>query len=325
MIEIRQLTKRFGKVVAVDELSFDVGPGRVTGFLGPNGAGKSTTMRCMVGLDRADGGTTAFDGRRYESFRRPLYEVGSLLDAGYVHPARSGRNHLRWLAATNGVPSKRVDEVLGLVGLTEVAGRQVRGYSLGMRQRLGLAGVLLGDPHTVILDEPANGLDPEGIRWIRDMLVYLARQGRTVLVSSHLLSEMALMADDLVVIGRGRLIEQGPVDQFLDRYATRWVRARTPTPAPFAEQLRRAGATCAPAGPDGIDVHDMAIERVGEMAAQHGVVLHELSPQQASLEDAFLKATAGEQEYRSGQAVPVPPPPPSGSFPPPSTSGASAP
>ena len=309
MIEIRNLTKRFGKVVAVDDLSFDVSPGRVTGFLGPNGAGKSTTMRCMVSLDRADGGTTAFDGRRYESFRRPLFEVGSLLDAGYVHPARSGRNHLRWLAATNGLPSKRVDEVLGLVGLTDVATRRVRGYSLGMRQRLGLAGVLLGDPHTVILDEPANGLDPEGIRWIRDMLVYLARQGRTVLVSSHLLSEVALMADDLVVIGRGRLIEQGPVDQFLDRYATRWVRARTPMPAPFAEQLRRAGATCEPAGPDGIDIHEMAIERVGELAAQHGVVLHELSPQQASLEDAFLRATAGEQEFRSGSAVPAPPPP----------------
>ena len=239
MIEIRGLTKRFGKVVAVDDLSFDVSPGRVTGFLGPNGAGKSTTMRCMVGLDRPDGGTTTFDGRHFESLRRPLHEIGALLDAGYVHPARSGRNHLRWLAASNGLPRKRVDEVLAMVGLTDAAGRRVRGYSLGMRQRLGLAGVLLGDPHTVILDEPANGLDPEGIRWIRDMLVYLAKQGRTVLVSSHLLSEMSLMADDLVVIGRGRLIEQGRVSEFLDRHATRWVRVRTPTPAPFADHLRR--------------------------------------------------------------------------------------
>jgi ABC-2 type transport system ATP-binding protein len=316
VIEIRGLTKRFGKVVAVDDLSFDVSPGRVTGFLGPNGAGKSTTMRCMVGLDRADRGTTSFDGRRFESFRRPLHEIGALLDAGYVHPARSGRNHLRWLAASNGLPITRVDEVLAMVGLTDVAKRRVRGYSLGMRQRLGLAGVLLGDPHTVILDEPANGLDPEGIRWIRDMLVYLAQQGRTVLVSSHLLSEMSLMADDLVVIGRGRLIEQGPVHQFLDRHATRWVRVRTPSPAPFAERLREAGATCTPAGPDAIDVVDLAMERVGELAAQHGVVLHELSPQQASLEDAFLKATAGDQEYRSGQAAPPPPagfPPPGGS------------
>ena len=314
MIEIRGLTKRFGKVVAVDDLSFDVSPGRVTGFLGPNGAGKSTTMRCMVGLDRPDDGTTTFDGRHFESLRRPLHEIGALLDAGYVHPARSGRNHLRWLAASNGVPIKRVDEVLAMVGLTDAAKRRVRGYSLGMRQRLGLAGVLLGDPHTVILDEPANGLDPEGIRWIRDMLVYLARQGRTVLVSSHLLSEISLMADDLVVIGRGRLIEQGRVSEFLDRHATRWVRVRTPTPAPFAEQLRREGATCSPAGPEAIDVHDLAMERVGELAAQHGVVLHELSTQQASLEDAFLKATAGDQEFRTGSAVP---PPPDGSFPPP--------
>ncbi len=305
MIEIRNLTKRFGKVVAVDDLSFDVQPGKVTGFLGPNGSGKSTTMRCMVGLDRPERGATTFDGQRFESLRRPLHEVGTLLDAGYVHPGRSGRNHLRWLAASNGLPTARIDEALEMVGLMEVARRRVRGYSLGMRQRLGLAGVLLGDPHTVLLDEPANGLDPEGIRWIRDVLVHLARQGRTVLVSSHLLSEMALMADDLVVIGRGHLIQQGPIAQFLDRHATRWVRVRTPAPAAFAEHLQRAGGRCEPAGPDGIDVHDLPIERVGELAAQGGVVLHELSPQQASLEDAFLRATAGEQEYRSGAPAPV--------------------
>jgi ABC-2 type transport system ATP-binding protein len=323
MIEIRGLTKRFGRIVAVDDLSFDVHPGRVTGFLGPNGSGKSTTMRCMLSLDRPDRGTTTFDGRSFESFARPLYEIGALLDAGYVHPARSGRNHLRWLAASNGVPSTRVDEVLGLVGLTDVAERKVRGYSLGMRQRLGLAGVLLGDPHTVILDEPANGLDPEGIRWIRDVLVHLARQGRTVLVSSHLLSEMALMADDLVVIGRGRLIEQGPVSRFIDRHATRWVRVRTPQPAVFAQHLSRAGASYAPAGSDGIDVHGLPIERIGELASQVGAVLHELSPQSASLEDAFLEATAQSQEFRSGasggpappSAPPPPPRPPSGGFP----------
>ncbi len=300
-IEIRNLTTRFGRTVAVDDLSFDVRPGRVTGFLGPNGSGKSTTMRCMVGLDRPQAGETTFDGRRYESLRHPLFEVGALFDAGYVHPGRSGRNHLRWLAATNGIPVARVDECLGLVGLSDVAGRKVKGYSLGMRQRLGLAGVLLGDPHAVILDEPANGLDPEGIRWIRDVLVHLARQGRTVLVSSHLLSEMALMADDLVVIGRGRLIEQGPVEQFIDRHATRWVRVRTPAPAAFAEHLQRAGATSlAPHGPDGIEIHGLAIEAVGELAARTGTVLHELSPQTASLEDAFLVATASAQEYHSG-------------------------
>ena len=313
MIEIRGSTKRFGKIVAVDDLSFDVSPGRVTGFLGPNGSGKSTTMRCMVGLDRPDRGTTTFDGRHFESLRRPLYEIGALLDAGYVHPARSGRNHLRWLAASNGVPRKRVDEVLAMVGMTDAAKRRVRGYSLGMRQRLGLAGVLLGDPHTVILDEPANGLDPEGIRWIRDMLVHLSKQGRTVLVSSHLLSEISLMADDLVVIGRGRLIEQGRVSEFLDRHSTRWVRVRTPTRPRSPSSSASRALTCSPAGPDAIDVHDLAMERVGDLAAEHGVVLHELSPQQASLEDAFLKATAGDQEFRTGSAVP----PPAGSFPPP--------
>jgi ABC-2 type transport system ATP-binding protein len=300
MIEIRELTKRFGRVVAVDGLTFDVLPGRVTGFLGPNGSGKSTTMRCMLGLDRPERGTTTFDGRLFDSLPRPLYEVGALLDAGYVHPGRSGRNHLRWLAASNGLPAARVDEVLALVGLTEVARRKVRGYSLGMRQRLGLAGVLLGDPHTVILDEPANGLDPEGIRWIRDVLVHLARQGKTVLVSSHVLSEIALMADDLVVIGRGRLIEQGPVSQFIDRHATRWVRVRTPNPALFAERLRDAGASYEALAPDGIEVYGLAIHEIGELAARLGVVLHELSPQNSSLEDAFLKATAESQEYRSG-------------------------
>ena len=268
-------------------------------------------MRCMLGLDRPERGTTTFDGRPFATLRRPLFEIGALLDAGYVHPARSGRNHLRWLAATNGVPTARVDEVLALVGLTEVAERKVRGYSLGMRQRLGLAGVLLGDPHTVILDEPANGLDPEGIRWIRDVLVHLARQGRTVLVSSHLLSEIALMADDLVVIGRGRLIEQGPVEP-VHRPPRDAVGAG---PHAAAGGVRRAAApgrarTYEPAGPDGIDVHGLAIERIGELAARVGAVLHELSPQSASLEDAFLKATADAQEYRSGRRRRRPPPAP---------------
>ncbi|MFV0307455.1 MAG: ATP-binding cassette domain-containing protein [Desertimonas sp.] len=316
MIEIRNLTKRFGHQLAVDSLSFDVRPGRVTGFLGPNGSGKSTTMRCMVGLDRPQRGTTMFDGRPYTAMRTPLFEVGALFDAGYVHPARSGRNHLRWLAAANGISDERVDECLGTVGLSHVATRKIKTYSLGMRQRLGLAGVLLGDPHTVILDEPGNGLDPEGIRWIRDVLTALARQGKSVLVSSHLLAEISLMADELVVIGRGRLISQGPVEQFIDQHAQRWVRVRTPDPAPFAEHLQRAGAaSVSPHGRDGMEVHGLAIEQIGELAARGGIVLHELSPQTASLEDAFLRATAGDQEFRSEQgyqpgpqAAPAPPP-----------------
>jgi ABC-2 type transport system ATP-binding protein len=232
-----------------------------------------------------------------------------------VHPARSGRNHLRWMAASNGIPVSRVDTVLELVGMTAVARRKVRSYSLGMRQRLGLAGVLLGDPHTLILDEPANGLDPEGVRWIRDVLVALARDGRTILVSSHLLAEISLMADDLVVIGKGRLIEQGPVSQFIDRYAQRWVRVRTPNPAVFADILRRAGAIYRPHGSDGIDVQGLAIERIGEIALQTQTVLHELSPQSESLEEAFLQATADVQEYQSGGSLPPPPGPPSGGAP----------
>src|SRR5215207_3221849 len=309
MITVDGLTKRFGRKVAVDRLAFTVQPGKVTGFLGPNGSGKSTTMRCMLCLDRADAGVALFDGRPYRQIRSPLHEIGALLDAGYVHPGRTGRNHLRWLAASNSVPRKRVDEVLETVGLTSVGSKRLRTYSLGMRQRLGLAGVLLGDPHTVILDEPANGLDPEGIRWIRDVLVHLARGGKTVLVSSHLLSEMALMADDLVVIGRGRLIEQGPVERFIDRHATRWVRVRTPHPAAFVSHLRQAGAaSLQPRGSDGIEVGGLPIEQIGALAARTGTVLYELSPQTASLEDAFLRATSGEQEFRSGSATSVGPP-----------------
>ena len=307
MIEIRNITKRFGNQLAVNDLSFDVHPGRVTGFLGPNGSGKSTTMRCMLGLDRFERGTTTFEGKPYRELDKPLFQVGSLLDAGYVHPARSGRNHLRWMAASNGITPSRVGEVLELVGMTSVANRKVKSYSLGMRQRLGLAGVLLGDPRMIILDEPANGLDPEGVRWIRDVLVTLAREGRTILVSSHLLSEISLMADDLVVIGRGELIDQGPVEQFIDRYAQRWVRVRTPRPAEFADVLHRAGAQIRPHGQDGMDVQGLPIERIGEIALQTQTLLHELSPQAESLEDAFLSATADAQEYRSGAQQPPPP------------------
>lgn len=314
MIEVRNITKRFGSVLAVDDLSFDVEPGRVTGFLGPNGSGKSTTMRCMLGLDRAERGNTLFDGKPYASLRQPLFEVGALLDAGYVHPGRTARNHLHWMAAANGIGTSRIDEVLALVGLTEVASRRVRGFSLGMRQRLGLAGVLLGDPHMVLLDEPANGLDPEGIRWIRDVLTHLARDGRTVLVSSHLLSEMALMATDLVVVGQGRLIEQGPVKSFVSKHASAWVRLRSPAIAKLAAELQHRGAQVRQADPETIDVHGVEIDNIGKLAFDMGAVLYELSPQASSLEDAFLQATAHSQEYRSGgggfqQPAAQPPPP----------------
>ncbi len=299
-ITVDTLTKRFGRKVAVDGLSFQVQPGEVTGFLGPNGSGKSTTMRCMLGLDRPDAGGARFDGKPYRSLDRPLHQVGALLDAGYVHPGRSGRNHLRWLAASNGLPKKRVDVVLETVGLAAAGAKQVRSYSLGMRQRLGLAGVLLGDPQAVILDEPANGLDPEGIRWIRDVLVYLASQGKTVLVSSHLLSEISLMATSLVVIGQGRLIEQSTVDEFVGRWGDRWVRVRSPRIGTLVQALEAGGAQVTPVDETAIDVHGPTAADVGELAARYQLTLHELSTQIGSLEDAFLKATAGAQEYHSG-------------------------
>lgn len=306
MIEVEALTKRFGAHTAVDALSFTVSPGRVTGFLGPNGSGKSTTMRCMVGLDHADAGTVRFDGKPYRALARPIHEVGLLLDAGFVHPARSGRNHLRWLAASNGVAKGRVDEVLALVGLSEVGDRRVKNYSLGMKQRLGLAAALLGDPATVILDEPANGLDPEGIRWIRDMLRFLASEGRAVLVSSHQLSEMSLMAQDLIVIGRGHLIDQCTMEEFVRRNTTTRVRVRSPQVGEIARQVRAGGATVEYVGDsavsDTIVIAGMAIADVGELAASAGAVLHELSELVESLEDAFLSVTAAEQEYRSGGA-----------------------
>ena len=303
VIEVAGLTKRFGQHVAVDDLAFTVATGRVTGFLGPNGSGKSTTMRCMVGLDHADAGTVRFDGRPYRSLHRPLTDVGLLLDAAFVHPARSGRNHLRWLAASNRISRSRVDEVLAMVGLTDAADKRVRNYSLGMKQRLGLAAALLGDPATVILDEPANGLDPEGIRWIRDMLRYLAGEGRAVFVSSHQLSEMSLMAEDLVVIGRGRLIDQCTVDEFVRRNTTSRVRVRSPQVDRLIEHLRPLGATIDDGRPDvggEILVSGRTIEEVGETAAAAGIVLHELTEVSESLEDAFLAVTASEQEYRSG-------------------------
>jgi ABC-2 type transport system ATP-binding protein len=300
MIEVQQLTKTFGQTQAVKNLTFTVPAGRVTGFLGPNGAGKSTTMRCMLLLDRPDTGRCTFAGKRLDEFAQPLREVGALLDAKYVHPTRSARNHLRYLAASNSLPLSRVDECLELTGLTEVAKKRVGGFSLGMHQRLGLAGALLGDPATLLFDEPVNGLDPEGILWIRNFMRYLAGQGRTVLVSSHLLSEMAQTADELVVIGRGELISQGPVREFVSRSTRSWIQVRSPQSPALAAALAPLGAQITPQPDGALHVSGPDAATIGETAARHGIVLHELSPQTGSLEEAFLEATRSTQEYHSG-------------------------
>ncbi len=299
-IQVRGITKAYGSKIAVANLSFDVSPGVVTGFLGPNGSGKSTTMRCMVGLDRAQSGSTTFDGRSFASFSHPLREVGVLLDASYVHPGRTGRNHLRWLAASNGIAMRRVDEVLETVGLTAVAKKRVRTYSLGMRQRLGIAGVMLGDPRAIILDEPANGLDPEGIRWIRDILVHLASLGKTVLVSSHLLGEMALMASSLIVIGKGQLIGAGTVESLVEAYGDHWVRVQSPDVQQLAAFLTEIQATYTVVDGVTMDVRGAPARAIGELASKHGFTLHQLASQTGSLEDAFLKVTAAVQEYAGG-------------------------
>jgi ABC-2 type transport system ATP-binding protein len=300
VISAGNLTKRFGRRVAVDDLTFDVAPGVVTGFLGPNGSGKSTTMRLLLELDHADGGSATFGGLPYHEIDKPLTQVGSLLDATYVHPSRSAANHLRWLVAANGLARRRVDEVLAMVGLSDVAGQGVGRFSLGMRQRLGIAASLLGDPPTLLLDEPANGLDPEGILWVRNLLKYLAGQGRTIFVSSHLLAEMSLIADALVVIGRGRLIASCPVQEFIARFAGTFVSVRSPAAATLAELLRRQGATVTVDGGGALHVTGIEAPAIGELAVVNGIVLHELAPQSASLEEAFLEVTREAQEYAGG-------------------------
>lgn len=297
MIVVDQLTKTYGSKKAVDDLSFTVAPGRVTGFLGPNGSGKSTTMRCMLGLDAADTGSVTFDGKKYSELNQPLTHVGSLLDAGDAHKGRSARNHLRWIAMTHGFPESRVDEVLHQVGMSEVAKTKVGKFSLGMRQRLGLAVALLGNPQTVILDEPANGLDPEGIRWTRDVMRSLADAGRSVLVSSHQLVELSLVADDLVVIGQGKLISAGPISQFMTQHAKSWVRVVSPQFDALASLVVAQGGTVERTR-EGGDFHAVTAIQVGEIAAAHNIVLHELSPQTGSLEEAFLDATDASVEFR---------------------------
>ncbi|HEY0903222.1 MAG TPA: ATP-binding cassette domain-containing protein [Marmoricola sp.] len=297
-IAARGLGKSYGGKPAVLDLSFDVQPGSVTGFLGPNGSGKSTTMRLMLGLDNGQGSTT-FDGRPFTELHRPMRHVGALLEAKPFHPTRKARNHLRMLAAANAIPTSRVDEVLALVGLTEVAKAKPKNFSMGMGQRLGLAAALLGDPHTLILDEPANGLDPQGIQWMRMFLKALAGEGRSVFVSSHLLSEMALMADHLVVIGKGRLIATGPVEEFVSSSQANAVIVRSPDAAVLADLLVARGAQVTPGEPGLLTVTGTTLDAVGDLAFDNGLRLHELSAKVATLEEAFLERTAGAEEFQA--------------------------
>jgi ABC-2 type transport system ATP-binding protein len=300
VIEARGLTKRFGARTAVDDLTVTVRPGVVTGFLGPNGAGKSTTLRLILGLDHPTAGTVTVGGRSYRESPAPMHEVGALLEARAVHPRRTARSHLRVLAATHGIPDRRVDEVLDLVGLADVAGQRVRTFSLGMGQRLGIAVAMLGNPATLLLDEPINGLDPEGIRWIRALLAHLAGEGRTVLVSSHLMTEVALTADRAIVIGRGRLIADAPVAELTTRGAVSTL-VRSPDPR-LPDVLQGAGLPAGQFRPDGGYVVPAAAAAVGDAAGAAGVVLHELTPIQASLEDVFMQLTAETVDYRSAVA-----------------------
>lgn len=301
MIDVEGLTKQYGQVRAVDDLTFSVKPGIVTGFLGPNGAGKSTTMRMILGLDRPTAGAATIDGRHYRELRNPVTEVGALLDAKAVHPNRSAANHLRWLARANGLPLSRVDEVLALVGLTDVAGKKAGGFSLGMGQRLGLAGALLGDPRVLILDEPVNGLDPEGIRWVRGLLRSLAAEGRTVLVSSHLLSEMALTADHLIVIGRGRLVADTSTYEFIKQHSASTVVVRTDNHDEFRAALHAEGVDHREGrdeeGRPTIEVPERSTDEIGALAFSTGVMLNELTLRRASLEDAFMEMTGDAVQY----------------------------
>ena len=299
MIEAVDLTKDYGKKRAVDGLTFTVRPGVVTGFLGPNGSGKSTTMRLILGLDRPKRGTVTVTGKRYRDHPAPLHEVGALLEARSVHPGRSARNHLLAIAQTHGIPKRRVDELIDLVGLHEVAKKRSGQFSLGMGQRLGIATALLGDPSTVMLDEPVNGLDPEGIHWMRNLLKQLAAEGLTVFVASHLMSEMALTADHLIVIGRGRLIADVPVGEFIQSASKNVVRVQSPQATELRDLLVGPDVTVV-AGADGaLEVSGLTAAQIGDLAAEYGLRLHELSPQQASLEEAFMELTREDLEFRA--------------------------
>jgi len=304
VIEVRGLTKRYGDVLAVDDLSFDVHPGKVTGFLGPNGAGKSTTMRMVLGLDRPTSGEALVNGRSFASSPEPLREIGALLDPGSLHPGRAGRDHLRVAARTNGIPQRRVEEVIELVGLGRAARRRITGYSLGMRQRLGIAAALLGDPRVLLFDEPVNGLDLDGVRWIRGLLRRLADEGRTVLVSSHLLSEMEQTADRLVVIGRGRLIADATTEEILRGLGRGQVRVRSARSDALLARLRERGHTVERIDPEELQVEDATAEQVGDLANAADVPLRHLSEVAQSLEDAYLALTSTSVEFSGGDTEP---------------------
>jgi ABC-2 type transport system ATP-binding protein len=299
MIEAHELTKRYGDKTAVDGISFTIAPGSVTGFLGPNGAGKSTTMRMIMGLDRPTTGTVTVNGKPYAKDRSPLSEAGALLDAKAMHPGRTARSHLRTMAATHNIPAARVDEVIEMTGLSTVAGRRVGGFSLGMGQRLGIASAMLGDPRTLILDEPVNGLDPEGVQWVRRLVRSLADQGRTVFLSSHLMSEMAQTADQLLVIGRGRILAAGPVQEVIDSVSGATVRVRAPRAVELAALVPAAGVTVSSPEPGTLELRGIDAAQVGEIAGAAGITLHELSPRNASLEEAYMSLTQDSVEYRS--------------------------
>jgi ABC-2 type transport system ATP-binding protein len=299
MIEATGLTKRYGDRLAVDQLSFSIRPGQVTGFLGPNGAGKSTTMRMILGLDTPTSGTVTIDGKTFAALDNPMREVGALLDAKAIHGGRSAYNHLWCLAQTNNLPKRRVDEVLELVGLSEVARKRSKGFSLGMGQRLGIASALLGDPRILMFDEPVNGLDPEGILWIRNLMKTLAAEGRTVFVSSHLMSEMENTADHLLVIGRGRMIADCTVQEFIDQNSQLAIRVQTPEAGRLAGLLAAAGATAVPDGENGLLVTELEMRRIGDVAFDNRIRLHELAPLQASLEQAFMELTKDSVEFQA--------------------------
>ena len=298
MIEARAVSKRYGDKTAVDGLTFTVKPGVVTGFLGPNGAGKSTTIRMIMGLDAPTSGTVTVNGKRYDELSAPLREVGALLEAKAVHTGRSAYNHLLALALTTGIPQRRVDEVIDLVGLRDVARKRVGGFSLGMGQRLGVAAALLGDPATLVLDEPVNGLDPQGILWIRNLLRGLAAEGRTVFVSSHLMSEMALTAEHLIVIGKGRLIADSSVNEFIERASSKVVRVRTQQATELRDLLAGAGVDITSVEPGLIQVRGLDGAAIGRVACRNAIALEELTPVQASLEEAFMELTDDALEYR---------------------------
>lgn len=306
MIQARNLTKRYGDRTALDDVSFDVRAGLVTGFLGPNGAGKSTTMRLIVGLDRATSGDVTVNGRHYGDHRAPLREVGVLLDAKAVHRGRSAFEHLRAMGATTGVGKKRIQEVIAFTGLESVAKKRVGGFSLGMGQRLGIAAALLGDPATLILDEPVNGLDPEGVVWVRNLARQLAGEGRTVFLSSHLMSEMAQTADHIIVLGRGKVIADESVDAILARATGDGVRVRTPQSEQLSHLLTSTDISVVTTEPDLLEIHGLASARIGEIAASAQIVLHELVPVTGSLEDAYMALTQDAVEYRDTSAAATP-------------------